>query len=67
MKNEFFETIRVVDGEHLNLEYHQKRYEDTLKAFNVKSYIKLELLLNDAPSSGLYRCKVIYNLDAIKA
>ena len=65
MSNDFFETIRVVDGEHLNLEYHQKRYEDTLKSFGIQKYEKLELFF-DAPSVGLYRCKIIYDLDIIK-
>lgn len=65
MINEFFETIKVVDGEHLNLEYHQKRYEDTLKSFGIQKYEKLESFFNAEPK-GLYRCKIIYNLDAIQ-
>lgn len=65
MKNEFFETIKVVDGEHLNLPYHQKRYENTLNYFGKINYEILESYLK-APLVGLYRCKIIYDLDSIK-
>lgn len=65
MNNEFFETIKVLDAKHLNVEYHQKRYENTLKIFGITKYEKLESFFK-APSSGLYRCKIIYDFDGIK-
>lgn len=65
MKNEFFETIKVIDGEHLNLPYHQNRYENTLNSFGKTNYEKLESYFK-APLVGLYRCKIIYDLDSIK-
>lgn len=64
MRTEFFETIRVNDAKHLNLRYHQKRYEDTLKSFGVYKYENLESFFN-APKKGIYRCKIIYNLVGI--
>ena len=64
MKNEFFETIKVVDGEHLNVSYHQQRYEKTLNSLGKTNYEELESFF-DSQSKGLYRCKIIYNQDKI--
>ena len=66
MKNdEFFETICVVDGKHLNVDYHQARYEKTLKSFSIYNFEKLESFF-ETPLSGLYRCKIIYDVHSIK-
>ena len=64
MKNEFFETIKVVDGEHLNVSYHQQRYEKTINSLGKTNYEELESFF-DSQSKGLYRCKIIYNQDKI--
>ena len=64
MKNNFFETIRVLDAKHLNVEYHQKRYEHTLDSLGVDSYENLTSHFK-APSKGLYRCKIICNKQMI--
>ena len=63
MNNTFFETIKIVDGEPLYLDYHQQRVENTLNtlgyhnSFDLKEYI-------DPPKEGVFRCRVTYN-DAI--
>jgi 4-amino-4-deoxychorismate lyase len=68
MNNIFFETIKIVDSEILNLEYHQKRYENVLKIFDIDDAKDLKTYINP-PKKGTYRCKVIYdisNLDSIE-
>lgn len=62
MKSEFFETIKIVDGVVKNISYHQARYESVLKEFKRGEFLKLEELL-DPPKNGVYRCKIIYNID----
>ena len=59
----FFETIKIVDGEIFNIEYHQKRYERTISyhngmVHNLKKYI-------NPPKDGLYRAKIIYDKNSI--
>jgi 4-amino-4-deoxychorismate lyase len=50
-----FETIKAFDGEVYNLKYHQKRYggEEDLKNYLTP------------PKDGLYRCKLIYEVNEI--
>jgi 4-amino-4-deoxychorismate lyase len=60
----YLETIRAVDGEVYHLEYHQKRYEKVLTSFGVSEFKNLQDYLNP-PSSGLYRCRVVYSLDKV--
>jgi 4-amino-4-deoxychorismate lyase len=62
VKIEFLETIKVVDGKVFNLEYHQERYERTLRAYGVNNFILLEDFLMP-PLRGFYRCRVVYNLE----
>ncbi len=64
MKNEFLETIRVEDGIHFHLSYHQNRYANVLKILNAKKIQRLDTYL-DAPKKGLYRCRLRYNLQKI--
>ncbi len=64
MSNEFLETIRVKDGIHSHLSYHQSRYASVLNSFHVKNIQKLDTYL-DAPKKGLYRCRLTYNLQKI--
>jgi len=66
MKGEFFETIKVVDGVHHNLSYHQERYENVLKSFAREPFLKLETLLNP-PKKGIYKCRILYDLDALRS
>jgi len=60
MKNEFLETIRILDAQAMNLSYHQKRYESVLKHFGIKKFRCLEELM-DPPKEGLYRSRVVYS------
>ncbi len=61
MSNIFLETIRAVDGEVLNLSYHQERYESVLKKFNILDAQNLSEFIK-APKIGIYRCRLTYDL-----
>jgi len=56
------ETIKALDGEIYHIDYHQKRYESTLKYFYgiVNEICKLQEYLHP-PKNGLYRCRVVYS------
>jgi 4-amino-4-deoxychorismate lyase len=60
----FFETIRALDGEILNILYHQKRYESVLSSFGFSDFKNLEEYLKPPPL-GLYRCRLVYGQDGI--
>jgi len=62
VKIEFLETIKVIDGSFYHLEYHQNRYEQTLGSYGIKNCTELQDIL-EAPPKGLYRCRVVYDLD----
>ena len=62
MKNSFLETIKILDGEVYNFDYHQKRYESVLSSFGINKFLDLKTFI-DPPSVGLYRCKLVYTLD----
>lgn len=51
------ETIHIVDGQILNLVYHQKRLEYSRKCLGFSSELFLEL---DPPTNGEYRCRILY-------
>jgi 4-amino-4-deoxychorismate lyase len=65
MNNTLLETIKIVDGKPLYLDYHQQRVKNSLKTleyhnrFDLKDYI-------DPPQEGVYRCRVIYNDTILK-
>ena len=61
-KNSFLETIKAFDGEIFNISYHQQRYENVLKSFGITKYQDLSQLLNP-PKNGMYRCRLLYNLE----
>ena len=61
VNNIFLETIKIVDGEIFNIDYHQKRYESVLEEFGVKNFKDLKSLINP-PEYGLYRCRLTYDL-----
>jgi 4-amino-4-deoxychorismate lyase len=65
MNDTFIETIKSFDGEVFNLYYHQQRYESVLKSFGINSFKNLESYLNP-PKSGLYRCRLTYDLQNIE-
>jgi len=56
-----FETIKVENGELLNIIYHQKRVDNTRKnLFGFHDKFDLEKLIKDIPKAGLYRLRVDY-------
>jgi len=65
VKHEFLETIKVVDGKALHIEYHQARYESVLDEFHASKYHSLEKLLTDAPKEGLFRCRIVYASEGV--
>ncbi len=62
--NSFLETIKVVDGEIFNLDYHQNRYESVLESLGVQKKEDLSIYINP-PEFGLYRCRLLYTKDTI--
>ena len=62
--NSFLETIKVVDGEIFNLDYHQNRYESVLGSLGVQKKEDLSIYINP-PEFGLYRCRLLYTKDTI--
>ena len=65
MNNTFLETIKILDGEIFNVEYHQRRYESVLEAHGVKDTQNLKEFINP-PEWGLYRCRLIYDAQNIE-
>ncbi len=65
MSSRFLETIKIVDGEIFNLEYHQKRYESVLESLDIKNIQNLGDFINP-PEWGLYRCRLVYDRENIE-
>ena len=63
--HKFFETIRIEDGRVCNIEWHQKRYERTVRYFGGKKLFSLAELINVPDDRGLFRCKLIYTSNEI--
>jgi len=61
--SQFLETIRIENGEPLNLAYHQNRLTST-QSYNCKSYIKINLekiiVTPLAYRFGTVKCRIIY-------
>jgi 4-amino-4-deoxychorismate lyase len=58
------ETIRLYDGQFNNLGYHEQRmYRAMKQIFGVDQKINLEEMLSthSKPTSGLYKCRLVYN------
>ncbi len=63
----FLETIKLLDGEFYNLEYHQQRLSNTCSHFKLVNF-NLHLFLKDQaiPRKGLYKCRIVYGADGVK-
>ena len=61
VSKEFLETIKILDGKPLHLEYHQERLNAVLKT---SSRYKLDTLIKP-PSNTLYRCRIVYDINEI--
>lgn len=60
----FIETIKLLDGNFFNLDYHQRRMEQTmLQFFGHKGDIRLAHFLTQQsfPESGLFKCRIVYD------
>ncbi len=57
---EFFETIRIEEGNVHNLEWHQKRCERTLRHFGSSRELDLASAIKPHSDSGVFRCKLVY-------
>jgi 4-amino-4-deoxychorismate lyase len=60
----FLETIRIEDGKAAHLSYHQARLEATLQAYRLHVHYDLAALIAP-PSSGLLRCRALYDATSI--
>ncbi len=57
----FLETIRIQQGIPGNLRYHTQRIHRTLQHFYGSGAFDLACLLANAPKTGTYRCRVLYD------
>jgi len=61
----FIETIKILDGKVYNIEWHNRRFNQTrLDIFGLDNYINLIDYINP-PSNGLFRCRIVYDTDII--
>jgi len=62
----FLETIKLLDSEFYNLEYHQQRLRDTCAHFKLVDF-DLQFFLKDQtiPRKGLHKCRIVYGADGI--
>ncbi len=58
----FIETIRIEKGKPQNIEYHQSRFERTVKEYGLKLDLRLESLcyLENLDNKLIYKCRVVY-------
>ena len=57
---EFFETVKIADGHVCNIEWHQRRYERTIRHFGASRAVQLQSLIEPPSQKGVYRCKLTY-------
>jgi len=63
LQHQLLETIRIEGGRPLHLEYHNHRFNRSRRElFGATEDLDLADFLMDAPSSGLWRCRVLYTL-----
>lgn len=56
-----FETIKIEDGKIFNIQWHNRRFNKSRQGlFALSNELNLLDYIKDYPSSGLYRCKIIY-------
>ncbi|SFV52263.1 Aminodeoxychorismate lyase [hydrothermal vent metagenome] len=61
----FFETIKIKDGSIYNIEWHQRRYEQTLQLFDEFKVYDLAKMIQPPIGEGLFRCKLVYTPQSI--
>jgi 4-amino-4-deoxychorismate lyase len=69
---QFLETICIHNGQPLHLDWHQRRVETTMHHFypsesleDISFQLDDILASCDIPSSGVYRCRVLYDLNSV--
>ncbi|MEZ5671913.1 MAG: aminotransferase class IV [Thiotrichaceae bacterium] len=56
------ETIKIIDGQPQFLEFHQQRFDRSrLTLWHCHDNINLADLLQNTPTQGIYRCRIIYH------
>ncbi len=61
-----FETIRLYNGVFEHIEYHNERLNHTrFKLYAQKEPLDIQEYLKEPPKSGLWRARVVYNIDII--
>ena len=61
----FIETIKILDGKVYNIEWHNRRFNQTrLDIFGLDNSINLIEYIN-SPPIGLFRCRIVYDIDII--
>ncbi len=58
------ESIKLLDGNYCNLFYHEQRMNRSMKELcGQQEFFELETFLShiDAPSTGLYKCRIVYD------
>ena len=61
IKRELLETIKIEDGQVINIEWHNRRCNKSrLELFDEKKLLNLEEFI-EAPKKGLYRCRILYD------
>ena len=70
--HQFLETICIRDGQPMHLDWHQRRVDATLNHFypdvpiEESTFPLLEILSTcDIPQVGLFRCRILYDINAI--
>jgi len=63
VKYKFLETIKILDGRIYHLPYHQLRVDNVFRAYKRDNTQQLKELLENVPSQGLFRCRVVYDVD----
>ena len=63
MQPRLLETIRIEEGKPLHLAYHNRRFNRSRRSlFGATEDLHLADFLTNVPSSGLWRCRVLYTL-----
>ena len=65
----YIETIKLLDGELTNLQFHQRRFEETRsRALGLSTHPTLEQVIQvpDGMRNGLLKCRVVYGKEIIR-
>ncbi|SFI23215.1 aminotransferase class IV [Halpernia frigidisoli] len=62
----FIESIKIEDQEIFNINFHQKRVNDTFENFGKENLIDLEQIFKDLEhdEDGLYKLRIVYDLNS---